>query len=251
MRAAVVSFVCAMASRKCSVDTYSSLNCVAESNALSKTLRSVDEIIGSAVAPPTFEYFATSPAISASIVAGLSPSLFRIGATMPPSCRNSASRRCSGVSSGFPAPRARFCASATASCALTVSLLKFIWLPHIESVRLNHGNRQILPLIPLASRVIDVPGTSLTHRRSCELPRKRVRDGDRLCGSCGRRGARYNRRSLCPHGSARRVPDQLHPDAVRRARLHDYGRRLAHRHSARAPRRGDGTRDQRPTRRKG
>src|SRR5207237_9656999 len=47
-----------------------------------------------------------------------------------------ASRGCSGVNSGLPAPRARFCASVTASCAFTVSLLKFIELPHIESKRL-------------------------------------------------------------------------------------------------------------------
>src|ERR1043165_9681457 len=87
----------------------------------------------SAEAPPTFEYLATSAATSASTCAGAIPNLLRMGLTTPPSCRSSATRRCSGVTSGFPAPRARFWASTTASCALTVSLLKFMVLPHIES----------------------------------------------------------------------------------------------------------------------
>src|SRR5438105_3824685 len=126
MRAAVDDFSCVTARRKCSVDTYSSLKSSAALNAASNTLRSDGAIIGSADAPPTFENFVTSLATSASIVAGFWPSLLRIGATMPPSWRSSAKRRCSGVASGFPAPRARFCASTTASCALTVSLLKFM-----------------------------------------------------------------------------------------------------------------------------
>src|SRR5215212_211433 len=126
-----------MARRKCSVETYSSLKSSADLNAVSKTPRSLLDTIGSADAPPTFEYFAISAAVSVSIVAGFSPSLLRIGVTIPPSWRSRASRRCSGVTSGLPAPRERFCASATASCALTVSLLKFMTLPHIESNRLR------------------------------------------------------------------------------------------------------------------
>src|ERR1043165_2574280 len=79
-----------MARRKCSVETYSSLNFVASSKARSNTRRRFAPISGSTEAPPTFEYLATSAATSASTCAGAIPNLLRMGLAPPPSCPRAA-----------------------------------------------------------------------------------------------------------------------------------------------------------------
>ena len=103
------------ASRKCSVETYSSPNSRATSNARSKTRFSSGDTVASAEAPVTLGRLSRSASTSRVRDAGSTPSFWRIGTTTPSSCERRASRRWSGESSALPRARASRCASWTAS----------------------------------------------------------------------------------------------------------------------------------------
>src|SRR5262249_49365417 len=110
------------ASSRCSVDTYSSSIRRASSAAWSSTRENAAETFGCCCMPCTDGF----PRSVASACA-------RNAAASGTSCcgsswSSSASSRCSGYSSGLPIRRASSCAAATASCDLSVSLLKSMCL---------------------------------------------------------------------------------------------------------------------------
>src|SRR5262249_32689087 len=132
------------ASSRCSVDTYSSSIRRASSAAWSSTRENAAETFGCCCMPCTDGF----PRSVASACA-------RNAAASGTSCcgsswSSSASSRCSGYSSGLPIRRASSCAAATASCDLSVSLLKSICL----SVSPGHAGRwfpgdEVAPVLPV------------------------------------------------------------------------------------------------------
>ncbi len=120
-RLAVSASDSARASRKCSLETYSSPNSLAISKARSNTLLRSRARRGSADAPETLGRASRSDSIWPARASGLAPSFWRIGTTTPSDCFSSARRRWSPVSSALPRARASRWASWTASWALMVN----------------------------------------------------------------------------------------------------------------------------------
>ncbi len=87
--------IVAMASRMCSVETYSSLNCSASTKAPSRTLFAAG-LICCCTAPVTFGMRPSRVSISLASVSGRTPSRASRGGTTPSCCATSAPNKCSG-----------------------------------------------------------------------------------------------------------------------------------------------------------
>src|SRR5208282_4653177 len=111
----------ARASSRCSVETYSSLNCPASSKARFSTSL-VARLRNCCPAPDTLGRRSSAERVSASRESTGTPALARRGATTPSFCAASAASRCSGSICCWPSAPASSWASATASWALMVNL---------------------------------------------------------------------------------------------------------------------------------
>ena len=115
-------FCSVRASRRCSVETYSSLKSAASLKARSRTFCIAFESPGCELEPPTLgSLFNASLARERSCSVG-TPTFCRTGTMMPSLSSSRAASMCMGVSSGLPCSSARLVAACTASCDLTVNL---------------------------------------------------------------------------------------------------------------------------------
>ncbi len=111
----------ANARRKCSAETYSSLNASASSWALRNSGSSRGDSPRD-TAPLTFGSCARRPSASASSFCAGTPVRARSSPATPPSCRSRAANRCSPSTCECPLSEAVRTASWSASCDFTVSL---------------------------------------------------------------------------------------------------------------------------------
>src|SRR5262245_16878288 len=114
---------CARASRKCSVEMYSSESPVASFSACCRTqTNSLEGLMSGTVLPLSCGSFSIAAPTAPRSVSGSSPRRCSTGTTTPSSCSSSASSRCGGSTSGLAGSEARAWAPATASWDLIVNL---------------------------------------------------------------------------------------------------------------------------------
>ena len=113
----------AIASSRCSVETYSSLSSRISVSAVRRIWTSSAEPPAGSAPPCPLSFGSASSARPSSwrIDAGSTPSLRSTGTTTPPSCSSSTASRCSGVVWGLRRSSASRCAAWSASCVLIVS----------------------------------------------------------------------------------------------------------------------------------
>ncbi len=109
------------ASRRCSVEMYSSPSLAISCSARRSVCARVEDIRGSSPRSLSVASFSIASWALAPTAAGSSPSFWRIGATSPSSCTSSATSRWGGATSGLWRAVASCCAAATASWDLTVN----------------------------------------------------------------------------------------------------------------------------------
>src|SRR5229473_2190746 len=133
-RPAAPSRSCASASRRCSVETYSSLRRSASACARSSALR-VRSPRYWPLPPVTVGSFASSARRACWIASRRAPSLASSGPTTPSGCSTSATRTCSGSSAWWPSRSASDCAACNPSCAFTVNLSSLMLLSPLVGAR--------------------------------------------------------------------------------------------------------------------
>ncbi len=134
MMSATLDLLSASASRKCSVEMYSSPSAVISFSARCRTRTSSDDGRTSGSASPLRAgSSSTAPRVRAMIASTSAPSFCRTGTTSPSSCSSSASSRCAGAISVLRDSDAIRDAAATASWALIVKRSGCIWFSRLPS----------------------------------------------------------------------------------------------------------------------